>query len=210
MRLVLIGPPGSGKGTQAKRLVTKLGIPHVSSGDMLREAISKETSLGLKARSYVEQGALVPDQLVIGMLIERVSEPDCHEGFLLDGFPRTLRQAEELDIALTEADVLLDHVPLIELPDEEIVVRITGRRMDPETGRIYHLQFDPPPPGILPRLVHRSDDTEVTARNRIEKYHSQTGPIIPFYERKSLLRRVSGLGTPGEVEERLLEVLGVG
>lgn len=209
MRLVLIGPPGSGKGTQAKRLVTKLGIPHVSSGDMLREAISKETSLGLKARSYVEQGALVPDQLVIGMLIERVSEPDCQEGFLLDGFPRTLRQAEELDIALTEADVLLDHVPLIELPDEEIVVRITGRRMDPETGRIYHLQFDPPPPGILPRLIQRSDDTEVTARNRIEKYHSQTGPIIPFYERKGLLRRVSGLGTPGEVEERLLEVLGV-
>lgn len=209
MRIILIGPPGSGKGTQAKRLVKKLNIPHIASGDMLREAVSESTPLGKKARSYMEQGALVPDQLVIEMIMERIAKNDCLHGFLLDGFPRTLPQAQALDIALNESSVPLDHVPLIEVPDEEIIIRNTGRRIDPDTGKIYHLKFNPPPEEILPRLIHREDDKEETVKNRLVKYHEQTEPIIPFYENKGLLRRISGIGTLEEVEKRLLKVLGV-
>jgi adenylate kinase len=209
MRIILIGPPGSGKGTQAKRIVKKLGIPHISSGDMLRAAVSKSTRLGKKAQSYMEQGALVPDQLVIEMIMERIKENDCTNGFLLDGFPRTLPQAEALDTALNDSRLGLDHVPLIEVPDEEIILRNTGRRIDPETGKIYHLEFDPPPEEILPRVLQREDDKEETIRNRLLKYREQTEPIIPFYENKGLLRKISGVGTLEEVETRLLKVLGI-
>lgn len=207
MRIILIGPPGSGKGTQAKRLVEILGIPHISSGDMLREAVAEETELGMKAKSYMDQGALVPDTLVIDMIMERISRPDCANGFLMDGFPRTLPQARALDQALTEAGIQLDHVALIDVPDEVIFERITGRRMDPETGKIYHLTFDPPPENIRQRLVQRDDDQEQTLKNRLERYHQETKPIIPYYDEKGLLRRVRGLGTVDEVTDRLLQVL---
>ncbi|MFQ5825453.1 MAG: adenylate kinase, partial [bacterium] len=205
---ILIGPPGSGKGTQAKRLMIKLGIPHISSGDMLREAVSKGTPLGNKAQSYMEQGALVPDRVVIEMIIERISEADCQNGFLLDGFPRTLPQAESLDKALNKSNVQLDHVPLIEVSDDEIILRNTGRRIDPDTGKIYHLKFDPPPEEILHRLTQREDDKEETVKNRLAKYHEQTEPIIPFYAKKGILRKISGVGTLEEIEARLLKVLG--
>ena len=209
MRVILIGPPGSGKGTQAKRLVKKLAAPHISSGDMLREAVAKQTPLGIEAKKYMDQGVLVPDRLVIKMIIDRLTKPDCKDGFLLDGFPRTLPQAEALDEELKKAGIHLDHVPLIEVPDEIILERITGRRMDPVTGKIYHLKFNPPPPEIAGRLIKRDDDNEETFKMRLAKYHEQTEAIIPFYKKKGLLRRVSGVGTPEEVEARLLEVLGL-
>lgn len=207
MRIILIGPPGSGKGTQAKRVVTQLGISHISSGDMLREAVAKATALGKKADGYMQQGALVPDDLVIAMIMERIAEPDCEQGFLLDGFPRTLPQAEALSQALTDLKVRVDHVPLIEVPDAEIITRITGRRIDPVTGKIYHIQFDPAPAEIAARIIQRGDDTEATVKNRLAKYHSETAPIIPYYEKKSLLRRISGVGSFEQVQERLLQVL---
>lgn len=209
MRIILIGPPGSGKGTQAKRLVKKLGIPHISSGDMLREAVSKGKPLGKKADNYMKHGALVPDDLVIDMIMERISEPDCKNGFLLDGFPRTLPQAEALDKALAKSNIHIDHVPLVEVPDEEIIIRNTGRRIDPDTGKIYHIKFDPPPVEISPRLIQREDDREETVKKRLSKYHEQTESIIPFYEKKGLLRKIIGVGTLEEVERRLMEVLKV-
>jgi adenylate kinase len=208
MRMILIGPPGAGKGTQAARLVEKLGITHISSGDMLRAAVKAGTELGKKADGYMKAGDLVPDDVVIGMVLERVAEPDCAKGFMLDGFPRTRPQAEALDLAMADAGVSLDAVVLIEVPDELIVDRITGRRSDPETGTIYHLQFDPPPPEIADRLVQRKDDTAEACRARLAKYHGETAPIVPFYEAKGILKRVDGVGKPDEVTARLLAALG--
>jgi adenylate kinase len=208
MRMILIGPPGAGKGTQAARLVEKLGITHISSGDMLRAAVKAGTELGKKADGYMKAGDLVPDDVVIGMVLERVAEPDCAKGFMLDGFPRTRPQAEALDLAMADAGVSLDAVVLIEVPDELIVDRITGRRSDPETGTIYHLQFNPPPPEIADRLVQRKDDTAEACRARLAKYHGETAPIVPFYEAKGILKRVDGVGKPDEVTARLLAALG--
>jgi adenylate kinase len=208
MRMILIGPPGAGKGTQAARLVEKLGITHISTGDMLRAAVKAGTELGKKADGYMKAGDLVPDDVVIGMVLERVAEPDCAKGFMLDGFPRTRPQAEALDLAMADAGVSLDAVVLIEVPDELIVDRITGRRSDPETGTIYHLQFDPPPPEIADRLVQRKDDTAEACRARLAKYHGETAPIVPFYEAKGILKRVDGVGKPDEVTARLLAALG--
>ena len=207
MRMILIGPPGAGKGTQAQFLVTTYEIPHISSGDMLREAVRTGTELGKRADAAMKRGDLVPDEVVIGMVIERIGKPDCARGFLLDGFPRTRPQAEALDVALAAASVALDAVVLLEVPDALIVERITGRRSDPETGTIYHLKFNPPPADIQHRLVHRSDDTEAALSARLDKYHRETAPIVPFYEAKGLLKRVDGVGAPDEVTARLLAAL---
>ncbi|RME28384.1 MAG: adenylate kinase [Deltaproteobacteria bacterium] len=208
MRMIFIGPPGAGKGTQAARLVARHGIAHISTGDMLRAAVRAGTDLGREAQRYMSAGELVPDEVIIGMVRERIQEPDCARGFLLDGFPRTLPQAEALDAALSEAGIALDHVLVLEVPDELIVQRITGRRMDPETGEIYHLEFKPPPPEIADRLVHRKDDTEEACRARLEAYHRQTAPIIPFYEARGLVRRVDGVGSLDEVAARIEAALG--
>jgi adenylate kinase len=208
MRMILVGPPGAGKGTQAQRLVDRFHIPHISSGDMLREAVKAGTDLGKQADGFMKAGQLVPDEVVIGMILERIAQPDAQAGFMLDGFPRTKPQAEALADAMTKAGVSLDVVLMIEVPDELIVERGVGRRNDPVTGRIYHVKFDPPPAEIADRLVHRKDDTEEAIRKRLDYYHQWTTPILPIYEQKGLLRRVDGVGTPDEVTKRITAVLG--
>lgn len=207
MRMIFIGPPGAGKGTQAARLVDSHGIAHISTGDMLRAAVKAGTDLGKEAQRYMSAGQLVPDSVIIGLVNERIQEPDCAKGFLLDGFPRTLPQAEALDVALDGAGVELDHVLVLEVADDLIVNRITGRRTDPVTGEIYHLEFKPPPADIVDRLVHRKDDTEEACRARLASYHRQTAPIIPFYEAKGLVRRVDGVGSLEEVSARITQAL---
>ena len=208
MRMILVGPPGAGKGTQAGELVNRFGISHISTGDMLRAAVSQGTALGKQADGYMKAGGLVPDDLVIAMVIERIQQPDCADGFMLDGFPRTRPQAEALGAELEKAGLALDVVLQIEVPDELIVERITGRRLDPDTGEIYHVKFKPPPADVAPRVIQRKDDTEQACRARLEKYHSETAPIVPFYEAKGLLRRVDGNARPEEVSRRIAEVLG--
>jgi adenylate kinase len=205
MRMILIGPPGAGKGTQAARLVERFHIPHISSGDMLRAAVAEGTALGRTADGFMKAGQLVPDDVVIGMVIERIAKPDCSDGFMLDGFPRTRPQAEALDAALAEAGASLDVVLLIEVPDEPILERITGRRSDPKTGAIYHVKFNPPPAGV--EVVQRADDTEQAFGARLAKYHAETAPIVPFYEAAGLLRRVDGIGKPDEVTDRIQRAL---
>jgi adenylate kinase len=207
VRMILIGPPGAGKGTQAQRLIDRFAIPHISSGDMLRAAVAEGTDLGVQADGYMKAGQLVPDDVVIGMVIERIGKPDAASGFMLDGFPRTRPQAEALDAALAKAGVALDHVLLLEVPDGLIVERIVGRRSDPVTGAIYHLKFNPPPPEIAERLVQRKDDTEEACRARLDKYHSETAPIVPFYEQQGILVRVDGDGPPDQVTRRIVDAL---
>lgn len=207
MRMILVGPPGAGKGTQAGALVNRFGISHISTGDMLRAAVSQGTALGKQADGYMKAGGLVPDDLVIAMVIERIQQPDCADGFMLDGFPRTRPQAEALDTELEKAGLALDVVLQIEVPDALIVERITGRRLDPDTGEIYHVEFRPPPADVAPRVIQRKDDTERACRARLEKYHSETAPIVPFYEAKGLLKRVDGNAAPEEVSRRIAAIL---
>lgn len=208
MRMILVGPPGAGKGTQAAFLVDKFTITHISSGDMLRAAVKEGTELGKQADGFMKAGQLVPDDLVIAMIIERIAQPDCSNGFMLDGFPRTRPQAEALDANLKSAGVALDVVLLIEVPDELILERITGRRSDPETGDIYHIKFMPPPADIADRVIQRKDDTAEACSARLEKYHSETAPIVPFYEGQDILKTVDGNATPEEVTNRIIGVLG--
>ena len=163
--------------------------------------------MGVLAKKAMDAGELVGDDIVIGMVRERLGEEDVQRGFLLDGFPRTIPQAEALEQLLAELSLKLDAVILLEVPDDLIVERIVGRRSDPETGRIYHLKFDPPPPEIADRLKHRSDDTEDAVRSRLKAYHDQTAPLIPFYEQRDALRRVDGVGSMDEVTARLVDAL---
>ena len=205
MRMILVGPPGAGKGTQAARLVEQFRIPHISSGDMLRAAVREGTELGKQADGFMKAGKLVPDEVVIGMILERIAKTDCVKGFMLDGFPRTRPQAEALDQAMAKAGFDLDAVVLIEVPDGLIVDRITGRRSDPKTGKIYHVTNDPPPVGL--EVMQRADDTQEAVTTRLAKYHSETAPIIPFYGDKGILKRVDGVGEPDVVTERIKAVL---
>jgi len=207
MRMILVGPPGAGKGTQAARLIESFGIPHISSGDMLRAAVKEGTALGVEADRFMKAGKLVPDEVVIGMILERIARSDCASGFMLDGFPRTRPQAEALDTAMRGAGVELDAVVLIEVPDALLEERAVGRRSDPETGAIYHLKYNPPPADIVGRLIHRKDDTIEAVSTRIQKYHSETAPIIPFYLSKGILRRVDGVGDPDVITERIKAAL---
>jgi adenylate kinase len=207
MRMILVGPPGAGKGTQAARLVETYNIPHISSGDMLRAAVKDGTAMGKEADRYMKLGQLVPDDVVIGMILERIERPDCAAGFMLDGFPRTRPQAEALDKALAGAGATLDAVVLIEVPDQLLEERAVGRRSDPETGTIYHLKYNPPPPEIAGRLVHRKDDTSEAVKTRTAKYHSDTAPIIPYYLEKGILKRVDGVGDPDAITQRITAVL---
>lgn len=208
MRMILVGPPGAGKGTQAARLIETYKITHISSGDMLRAAVKEGTQLGLEADGYMKAGKLVPDEVVIGMILERIAKPDCALGFMLDGFPRTRPQAEALDQAMTTAGVSLDAVVLIEVPDALLEERAVGRRTHSKTGRIYHLKYDPPPADLAEELVHRKDDTVEAVTTRIQKYHSETAPIVPFYDAKGILKHVDGVGSVDEVTARIRKVLG--
>jgi len=191
---VLFGPPGAGKGTQASRISSLTGKPQVSTGDMLRAAVASGSELGAEAKGYMEAGLLVPDEIIIGLISERLQEPDAASGLLLDGYPRTIAQAE----ALAEVEKV-SAVISIEVPDEAIVERIVGRRMDPETGRIYHIRFNPPPTELSERVVQRKDDNEDTVRNRLSAYHEQTAPLADWYEQKGVLLRIDGNQSIGEV-----------
>lgn len=195
---MLFGPPGAGKGTQAEIIVEMTGKPQISTGDMLRSAVSQGTELGLEAREYMEAGKLVPDQVIIGLIEDRLSESDASNGVLFDGFPRTIPQAEALS-EITEVSAVIS----IEVPDEDIVDRIVGRRMDPETGEIYHVSFKPPPPELSNRLVQRKDDNEETVRMRLAAYHDQTKPLGDWYGNMGILSSVDGTGTIQEVSQSI-------
>jgi len=215
MRVILLGAPGAGKGTQAQFICERFGIPHLSTGDMLRAARRAGSELGRKAESYMEAGELVPDALIIALVKERIAEPDCASGFLFDGFPRTIPQAE----ALEAQGVDVDHVVDIDVPDDEIVRRLSGRRVHEASGRVYHVTFNPPriegrDDETGEELVHRDDDREETVRKRLAVYHEQTRPLVEFYRELAARKpstsyhRISGLGTVEEIRERIIAALG--
>lgn len=207
MKLIFIGPPGSGKGTQAKRLAVQHGVPHISTGDILREAIAEGTELGKKAAPVVASGALVSDELMVGIIRERLRKPDAAKGFILDGFPRTLVQAEKLDSLVGNGSGPLRVLQLL-VPDDVIVKRIALRRSCPQCGAIYHLETAPPKSDLVcdrdgTGLVARPDDNEQAIRKRLEAFHRQTLPVATFYRTKSVLRQVDGVGPVDEVFERI-------
>ncbi len=214
MRLVLLGPPGAGKGTQARMLEKRLGVPQVASGDLLRTAVRKRTKLGVEAKRYMDKGALVPDDLVLKFIEERLSQPDAESGFILDGFPRTVAQAETLSAMLKgRGSRQLDKVIAIMVPDEEIVKRISGRRTCKNCGAMYHLIYDPPRNQNLcnscnGELYQRDDDAEDTVRMRLEVYAATMRPLLEYYERAGLLKQIDGIGRPEEIQQRIVEALG--
>lgn len=205
MRLVLLGPPASGKGTQGKVLSQRLGVPQISTGDMLRAARAAGTRLGKEADSYMSAGKLVPDDVVVGIVRDRIRQEDAGKGFVLDGFPRTVPQAEALGRMLGEEGLALDFVLSIEVGRDLLVERATLRRVDPRTGQIYHLKYNPPPPDA--QLEHRADDREETVRARLDEYEAMTAALLPYYNEKSLLRHIDGVGKPEEVTRRIASVL---
>jgi len=205
MRLVFVGPPGAGKGTQAKVICESQGIVAISTGDMLRAAKSAgKLPADLVAR--MAQGALVPDEVVISLIDERTSQPDCEPGFLLDGFPRTVPQADALDRTLATRGQKLDLVLALEVPRELLIERAVLRRTDKRTGQIYHLQYSPPPPGA--DLEHRADDREEVVRTRVDTYEAMTAELLPHYEKLGMLKRIDGVGRVEEVTARILAALG--
>jgi adenylate kinase len=214
VRLVLLGPPGAGKGTQARMLETKLKVPQIASGDLLRAAVRNGTAPGLKAKAYMDQGTLVPDELVLGMIDERLREADAANGFILDGFPRTVSQAETLAQMLQERSQRLDKVVAITLSDDEIVKRISGRRTCRACGAMYHVVFNPPRrvnrcDSCDGELYQRDDDAEETVRTRLGVYTLSTRPLLDYYQRLGLLAEIEGTGEPQEIELRILAALGV-
>ena len=209
LNLILLGPPGAGKGTQAARLTEDFHLPYIATGDMLRAAVKEGTALGKQAKEYMDRGDLVPDEVIIGMILDCMEGPDCADGFLLDGFPRTVEQAQALDEALGKLSRRLTAVLLIDAPDEEIVDRISGRRVCSKNGHhIYHVESNRPKhEGVCDvdgaRLVQRDDDKPETVKKRLAVYHEQTSPLIPFYEERGLLRRFDGTRSPTEVHDHI-------
>jgi len=205
MKLVLLGPPASGKGTQADVLCQRYQTPKISTGDMLRAAKAAGTPLGKEADRYMSAGKLVPDSVVIGLVDERIQEPDARAGFILDGFPRTVPQADSLGELLGKRGLALDAVVQIDVPRELLMERATLRRMDKRTGQIYHLKYNPPPPDA--ELVHRADDQEATVVKRLDEYDAMTAALLPYYQGRGILKRIDGVGTPSEVTARLIQAL---
>ncbi|MGY4531120.1 adenylate kinase [Pseudomonas sp. TE3786] len=214
MRVILLGAPGAGKGTQARFITEKFNIPQISTGDMLRAAVKAGTELGLQVKGVMDSGGLVSDDLIIGLIKERIAQPDCANGFLFDGFPRTIPQAE----ALKDAGVKLDHVVEISVDDEEIVQRISGRRVHADSGRVYHLIYSPPKVEgkddvTGEDLVQRVDDTEATVRNRLKVYHDQTKPLVNFYQQLSAAEGtpkysyIEGVGSVEGITAKVLAAL---
>lgn len=214
MRVILLGAPGAGKGTQAGFITKQFGIPQISTGDMLRAAVKAESELGLQVKQVMETGGLVSDEIIIGLIKERIKQADCANGFLFDGFPRTIPQAE----ALREAGVEIDHVIEIAVDDEEIVGRIAGRRMHPASGRTYHIEHNPPKVAgkddeTGEELIQRDDDKEETVRHRLSVYHSQTKPLIKFYQDlaqakgKPKYSAIAGVGSVESITEKVLAAL---
>ena len=202
MKLILLGAPASGKGTQAAILTEKFGVPKVSTGDMLRAALKDGSALGKEAAAFMNAGKLVPDSVVIGLVEERLQLADAKPGFILDGFPRTVPQADALDGLLKRLGTPLEVVVQIDVPRDLLMERATLRRTDKRTGQIYHLKYSPPPPDA--ELEHRADDQEETVKKRLDAYDAQTAALLPHYEKLGLLRRVDGVGSPKEITARML------
>jgi adenylate kinase len=212
LNLILLGPPGAGKGTQAQRIVERYHVPQVSTGDILRKAVKEGTVLGKKAKAFMDQGQLVPDQVVIDIIDERLRASDCNPGFILDGFPRTIAQAEALQPILAKMGRSIDHVINIEVDTEELVRRLTGRRTCKNCGAMFHIFFHPPKAdGICDRcsgtLYQREDDQEKTIRIRLNEYQKQTAPLIQYYQLKNSLRSIQGVGGQEEIFERIIRLL---
>jgi adenylate kinase len=199
--MVLVGPPACGKGTQADRLTTRHGVPKISTGDMLRSARAEGTAMGKEAESFMTAGKLVPDAIVIGLVDQRLDQADAKLGFILDGFPRTVPQAEALSGLLQKRGTPLQYVLQIDVSRDLLVERATLRRIDKRSGQIYHLKYNPPPQGA--ELEHRADDQEETVKRRLDEYDAMTAALLPFYENLGLLRRIDGVGTPDEVAARI-------
>lgn len=213
MKIVLLGPPGAGKGTQAKSISNKYSIPHISTGDIFRKNISENTPLGIEAKSYMDKGQLVPDEVTINMVKDRLQQDDCKSGYLLDGFPRTVAQAEALNCFLLERGEQLDTALLIKVPNEFILERMTGRRVCPSCGASYHVKFNPPANEGKCNLcgnevIQRKDDTVETVKERLDVYEKETQPLIDFYDNKKLLSEVDGTQAINEVFRGICEILG--
>lgn len=212
MFVILLGAPGVGKGTQAQKLASELGVPHISTGDMFREAVAKGTEMGLKAKEYMDRGELVPDEVVIGVVRERLSEPDCDRGFILDGFPRTVAQAEALEKVMAELGRRIEHAINIDVSEDEIVRRLSGRRTCRQCGKVYHVLYNPPAvEGVCDacggELYQRDDDSEETVRNRLRVYAEKTAPLIEFYAARGILTNVDGAKPVDDVTASIRAIL---
>ena len=208
MNLVLFGAPGAGKGTQAKFIIDKYGIPQISTGDILRAAIANQTKLGLEAKSFMDAGKLVPDEVVNGLVAERLAQPDCEKGFIMDGFPRTVVQAKTLDEILAKLGKKIEKVIALNVPDSDIIERITGRRTSKVTGKIYHIKFNPPVDEKEEDLVQRADDTEEVVVKRLETYHSQTAPVLDYYKEQNKVTEIDGTRSLDEITKDIFNILG--
>ena len=213
MKIIMLGAPGAGKGTQAKKIAAKYAIPHISTGDIFRANIKNNTELGQKAKGYMDAGQLVPDELVVDLVVDRIKEKDCFKGFILDGFPRTIPQAEALDYALNNQNEKIDYAINVDVPDENIINRMSGRRACVGCGATYHIQFNPTKvEGICDacgeKLILRDDDKPETVKNRLSVYHEQTQPLIEYYSGKGVLKEVDGTQPMDDVFAAIVKILG--
>jgi len=212
LNLILFGPPGAGKGTQAERLRKDFELPYIATGDMLRANVKEQTELGKQAKAYMDAGDLVPDELILAMAADRLNEDDAQDGFILDGFPRTLEQAQALDTQLSDMGRRVTAALLIDVPDEEVIRRLSGRRMCVKSGHSYHIEFDPPKhEGICDqdgsRLVQRDDDKPEVIENRLRVYHDKTKPLVDYYDKLGLMRRIDGTREPADVHGHIRAVI---